>query len=88
MQTRLLNPKAQQIQALSSHARFRAGFDFCCFAKNPVMTGTLGMGQWWDAYQLMSTDEKNVPLVNITANVQNHVAVVKQVLKKRRLPKR
>lgn len=28
MQTRLLNPKPQQIEALASHARFRAGFDF------------------------------------------------------------
>ena len=37
MQTRLLNPKPQQIEALSSHARFRAGFDFCCCVKNQVM---------------------------------------------------
>ncbi|USI85802.1 polynucleotide adenylyltransferase PcnB [Acinetobacter johnsonii] len=88
MQTRLLNPKAQQIQALSSHARFRAGFDFLLLREKSGDEGTLGMGQWWDAYQLMSTDEKNVPSANITANVQNHVAVVKQVLKKRRLPKR
>ena len=28
MQSRLLNPKPQQIEALASHARFRAGFDF------------------------------------------------------------
>ena len=58
MQTRLLNPKAQQIQALSSHARFRAGFDFLLLREKSGDDGTLGMGQWWDAYQLMSTDEK------------------------------
>lgn len=58
MQTRLLNPKAQQIQALSSHARFRAGFDFLLLREKAGDEGTLGMGQWWDAYQLMSTDEK------------------------------
>ncbi|WP_336956357.1 polynucleotide adenylyltransferase PcnB [Acinetobacter johnsonii] len=58
MQTRLLNPKAQQIQALSSHARFRAGFDFLLLREKSGDEGTLGMGQWWDAYQLMSTDEK------------------------------
>ena len=82
MQTRLLNPKAQQIQALSSHARFRAGFDFLLLREKSGDEGTLGMGQWWDAYQLMSTDEKE------RAISQYHVAVVKQVLKKRRLPKR
>lgn len=37
MQTRLLNPKPQQIEALSGHARFRAGFDFCCCVKNQAM---------------------------------------------------
>jgi poly(A) polymerase len=46
MQTRLLNPKAQQIQALSSHARFRAGFDFLLLREKSGDEGTLGMGQW------------------------------------------
>lgn len=58
MQTRLLNPKAQQIQALSTHARFRAGFDFLLLREKSGDDSTQGMGQWWDAYQLMSTDEK------------------------------
>ena len=33
MQTRLLQPKPQQIEALSGHARFRAGFDFLLLPK-------------------------------------------------------
>ena len=37
MQTRLLNPKPQQIEALAGHARFRAGFDFCCYVRNQVI---------------------------------------------------
>jgi len=58
MQTRLLQPKPQQIEALSGHARFRAGFDFLLLREKSGDSSTLGMGQWWDAYQLMSTDEK------------------------------
>ena len=58
MQTRLLQPKPQQIEALSGHARFRAGFDFLLLREKAGDSSTLGMGQWWDAYQLMSTDEK------------------------------
>ena len=58
MQTRLLNPKPQQIQALSSHARFRAGFDFLLLREKSGDNTTQGMGMWWDSYQLMSTDEK------------------------------
>ncbi|MGE8561202.1 MAG: polynucleotide adenylyltransferase PcnB [Acinetobacter sp.] len=58
MQTRLLNPKPQQIQALSTHARFRAGFDFLLLREKSGDSTTQGMGMWWDSYQLMSTDEK------------------------------
>lgn len=58
MQTRLLNPKPQQIEALSGHARFRAGFDFMLLREKSGDQTTNGMGQWWDAYQLMSLDEK------------------------------
>ncbi|ENU18348.1 hypothetical protein F994_03162 [Acinetobacter bohemicus ANC 3994] len=58
MQTRLLSPKPQQIQALSTHARFRAGFDFLLLREKSGDHSTQGMGTWWDAYQLMSTDEK------------------------------
>ncbi|WP_180093384.1 MULTISPECIES: polynucleotide adenylyltransferase PcnB [unclassified Acinetobacter] len=58
MQTRLLSPKPQQIEALSGHARFRAGFDFLLLREKSGDTTTQGMGQWWDAYQQMSTDEK------------------------------
>lgn len=58
MQTRLLNPKAQQIESLSGHARFRAGFDFMLLREKSGDETTLGMGNWWDAYQNMSLDEK------------------------------
>ncbi len=58
MQTRLLNPKPQQIEALSSHARFRAGFDFLLLREKSGDDSTQGMGTWWDNYQTMSIDEK------------------------------
>ena len=58
MQIRLLNPKPQQIEALSSHARFRAGFDFLLLREKSGDLDTLGMGEWWDHYQQMSNDEK------------------------------
>ena len=58
MQTRLLNPKPQQIEALSGHARFRAGFDFLLLREKSGDDSTQGMGLWWDEYQQMSTDEK------------------------------
>ena len=58
MQTRLLSPKPQQIESLSSHARFRAGFDFMLLREKSGDETTLGMGAWWDAYQTMSMDEK------------------------------
>lgn len=58
MQSRLLNPKPQQIEALSGHARFRAGFDFLLLREKSGDTSTNGMGAWWEAYQDMSADEK------------------------------
>jgi len=58
MQTRLLNPKPQQIQALSTHARFRAGFDFLLLREKSGDNATQGMGMWWDSYQLMGADER------------------------------
>ena len=58
MQTRLLNPKPQQIAALSNHARFRAGFDFLLLREKSGDETAQGMGSWWDAYQTMSADEK------------------------------
>ncbi len=58
MQTRLLNPKPQQIEALSGHARFRAGFDFLLLREKSGDETAQGMGSWWEAYQSMSADEK------------------------------
>ena len=58
MQSRLLHPKPQQIEALSGHARFRAGFDFMLLREKSADETTQGMAAWWDAYQNMSMDEK------------------------------
>ncbi len=58
MQTRLLNPKPQQIEALSGHARFRAGFDFLLLREKSGDETAQGMGSWWEAYQQMGSDEK------------------------------
>ncbi|NHB56456.1 polynucleotide adenylyltransferase PcnB [Acinetobacter shaoyimingii] len=58
MQTRLLNPKPQQIEALSGHARFRAGFDFMLLREKSGDETTQGMGTWWETYQNMSLDER------------------------------
>ena len=58
MQTRLLNPKPQQIEALAGHARFRAGFDFLLLREKSGDDNTMGMGMWWDQYQQMTPDEK------------------------------
>lgn len=58
IQSRLLQPKPQQIEALSGHARFRAGFDFLLLREKSGDETTQGMAAWWDAYQNMSMDEK------------------------------
>ncbi|MEF9958066.1 MAG: polynucleotide adenylyltransferase PcnB [Acinetobacter sp.] len=62
MQTRLLNPKPQQIEALASHARFRAGFDFLLLREKSGDSGTDGMGVWWENYQDMSVDQKEAAI--------------------------
>ncbi|WP_374254404.1 polynucleotide adenylyltransferase PcnB [Acinetobacter brisouii] len=62
MQTRLLSPKPQQIEHLAGHARFRAGFDFLLLREKSGDDSTQGMGQWWEAYQDMTTDEKEVAI--------------------------
>ncbi|MBF7686666.1 polynucleotide adenylyltransferase PcnB [Acinetobacter sp. EC24] len=60
MQVRLLNPKPQHIEALAGHARFRAGFDFLYLREKSGDTTTEGMGQWWEDYQHLSRDQKEV----------------------------
>ncbi|MGB9039323.1 MAG: polynucleotide adenylyltransferase PcnB, partial [Acinetobacter calcoaceticus] len=62
MQTRLLNPKPQQIEALAGHARFRAGFDFLLLREKSGDETTQGMGSWWESYQEMSNDEKEAAI--------------------------
>lgn len=60
MQTRLLNPKPQQIEALAGHARFRAGFDFLLLREKSGDPSTQGMGEWWEHYQSLNADQKEV----------------------------
>jgi len=62
MQTRLLHPKPQQIEALAGHARFRAGFDFLLLREKSGDNSTEGMGVWWEAYQEMSIDKKEAAI--------------------------
>lgn len=62
MQYRLLQPKPQHIEALATHARFRAGFDFLLLREKAGDTGTMGMGQWWDEYQTLSPDQKEAAI--------------------------
>lgn len=63
MQVRLLNPKPQQIESLANHARFRAGFDFLLLREKSGDKTTEGMGQWWDQYQILTKDEKELAII-------------------------
>lgn len=58
MQARLLNPKSSQIMSLLNHARFRAGFDFLMLREQAKELDSQGMVDWWEKFQLMTTDEK------------------------------
>lgn len=62
MQVRLLNPKPQHIESLAGHARFRAGFDFLLLRERSGDASTEGMGRWWDDYQVLSLDEKEIAI--------------------------
>ncbi len=64
LQPRLAAPKAKQIEGLSEHPRFRAGFDFlllreeCGDSEHPLSESTNGMGEWWQNFQLLSDKQK------------------------------
>lgn len=64
LQPRLAAPKAKQIEGLSEHPRFRAGFDFlllredCGDSDHPLSESTNGMGEWWQNFQTMSDKQK------------------------------
>lgn len=64
LQPRLAAPKAKQIEGLSEHPRFRAGFDFlllreeCGDSEHPLSESTNGMGEWWQNFQTMSDKQK------------------------------
>ncbi|XID74631.1 polynucleotide adenylyltransferase PcnB [Alkanindiges sp. WGS2144] len=58
MQPRLVEPKARQIPALATHARFRAAYDFLYLREQAGDHTTRGMGQWWHDYQELNNDQK------------------------------
>lgn len=78
MQTRLLNPKPQQIEALASHARFRAGFDFLLLREKSGDDTTQGMGSWWKLTKKCQTTKKKLRLANII--VRRRKVVVRLLL--------
>lgn len=57
LQWRLTQPKARQIPVLVQQPRFRAGFDFLVLRER-VGEPTDDMGQWWDRYQQISTNDQ------------------------------
>ena len=64
LQPKLAAPRSKQIEQLSEHPRFRAGFDFlllreqCDGAAHPLSESTNGMGDWWQTYQTLSEKEQ------------------------------
>lgn len=62
LQSRLLNPKPAQIMSILQHERFRAGFDFLSLREQAGDVDSQGMVEWWEKFQLMSNDEKQVAL--------------------------
>jgi poly(A) polymerase len=58
LQPRLLDPRARQIPSLSTHPRFRAGFDFLYLREKSGDGTTAGMGQWWHDYQELGDDQR------------------------------
>ena len=64
LQPKLAAPRSKQIEQLSEHPRFRAGFDFlllreqCGDAEHPLSESTNEMGEWWQHYQTLSEAQK------------------------------
>lgn len=62
IQYRLIEPKAARIMALLGHERFRAGFDFLQMREKVKEIDTHGMVDWWDNFQTLSNDEKQLAI--------------------------
>ena len=76
LQPKLAAPRNKQIEQLSEHPRFRAGFDFlllreqCGDAEHPLSESTNGMGDWWQTYQTLSEKEQQQAIADFDENIR------------------
>lgn len=76
LQPKLAAPRSKQIEQLSEHPRFRAGFDFlllreqCGDAEHPLSESTNGMGDWWQTYQTLSESQQQQAINDFDENLR------------------
>ena len=76
LQPKLAAPRSKQIEQLSEHPRFRAGFDFlllreqCGDAEHPLSESTNEMGEWWQTYQTLSEKQKQKAIDDFDENIR------------------
>ena len=76
LQPKLAAPRSKQIEQLSEHPRFRAGFDFlllreqCGDAEHPLSESTNGMGDWWQTYQTLTEREQQQAIDDFDENIR------------------
>ncbi len=76
LQPKLAAPRSKQIEQLSEHPRFRAGFDFlllreqCGDAEHPLSESTNEMGEWWQTYQTLSEAQKQQAIEDFDENIR------------------
>ena len=76
LQPKLAAPRSKQIEQLSEHPRFRAGFDFlllreqCGDAEHPLSESTNEMGEWWQHYQTLSEAQKQQAIDDFDENLR------------------
>ncbi|WP_201526184.1 polynucleotide adenylyltransferase PcnB [Psychrobacter frigidicola] len=76
LQPKLAAPRSKQIEQLSEHPRFRAGFDFlllreqCGDAEHPLSESTNEMGDWWQSYQTLSEEDQQQAIEDFDENIR------------------
>ena len=76
LQPKLAAPRSKQIEILSEHPRFRAGFDFlllreqCGDSEHPLSESTNEMGDWWQHYQTLSEAQKQQAIEDFDENIR------------------
>ncbi len=76
LQPKLAAPRSKQIEQLSEHPRFRAGFDFlllreqCGDSDHPLSESTNEMGDWWQTYQTLSESQKQQAIEDFDENIR------------------